>query len=104
MAFMYWSRPRTNPSHVQAIHLNGSIISFYYMDSTNTFTIPICWLGIKLARTAPIAVAAIKVVDAHFPLYFFTLIFRDLLYFSIVDKRSTFSKITMRNDNNKSTE
>ena len=75
MPFMYWSRPRCYPSHVQAIYLNVSIMAFYYVDSADTFTITMSWLSIKLTWAAPITVAAIKVVDAHLPLYFFIFIF-----------------------------
>src|SRR5919109_938908 len=82
MPFMYWSRPRCYPSHVQAVYLNVSITPFYYVDSANTFTITMCWLSIKLTWAAPVTVAAIKVVDAHLPLWFFIL--------TLVDHSSSF--------------
>jgi hypothetical protein len=60
MAFMYWSGPRSHPGHIKAVHLNVSIIPFYYVDSANPYTITRCWLGIKLTRAASVTIAAMK--------------------------------------------
>ena len=45
------------------------------MDSSNRITVAVCGVGIKLTWAAPIAVAAIQVIDAHLPLYLFTFTF-----------------------------
>src|SRR5215216_1638122 len=70
MPFMYWSWKGGYPSKIEAIKFDASIFSLDNMNSANTFTIAMCWSGIKLTWTPPSTIATVKIVDLSLPFSF----------------------------------
>src|SRR4030095_12943907 len=68
---VYWSRPRSNQSHVKSIEFNiVAVTALYYMDTTYSITVPMRWFDIELTWTSPIAITSIQVVRTYVPAYF----------------------------------